>query len=209
MKSALRNKDSVRAQSRDRTDIAFERYRIIAAQDGDAFRGVAYIGTEKVVAIDGDSQEAVVAIVRTMLADRIRSLEVNRSSGLPGAMELFEAMIFAGQRDLERLQQILRCHSSFDDGIATFKEIAHRLRIDEASVLNAYLSLARKVCQTLNCDPEDYAVPPGLTPVLAILRPCEDATGHFIGYALRDAFLDALEMIRKRRPTLKLAAVRS
>lgn len=148
------------------------------------------------------------AIVRTMLANRIRSLQANRSSGLPGTMELFEATTFMGQRDIERLQQILRCHSSFEEGIANFKDIAHRLRIGEGSVLNAYLSLARKICQTLECDPEDYTVPTGLTAVVVLLRPSEDATGHFIGYALRDAFREALEIVQKRRPMLKLAAVR-
>lgn len=209
MKSALRNKDSRSTPMRDRTDIAFERYRIIVAQVGDSYSGIGYIGTEKVVAIDGETHEAVVAIVRTMLGDRIKSLEANRSSGLPGVMELFEAMIFAGQRDIERLEQILKCHSSFDDGIASFKDIAHRLRIDEASVMTAYLSLARKICQTLSCDPEDHSVPPGLTPVLVVLRPCEGVTGNFVGYALRDAFLEALDLFQKRRPTLKLAAARS
>ncbi|WP_376711278.1 hypothetical protein [Pseudochrobactrum lubricantis] len=206
---ALLKKNLTSPQLRERTDIAFERYRIIAAQQAGSFRGIAYIGTEKVLSIEGDSQEAVVETLQTMLMDRVKSLRDNRCSGLPGAMELFEVLIFAGQRDVERLQPILRCHASFEDGIADFKGIAHRLRVGEAFVVNAYVSLARKICQTLDCSPEDYSVPSGLTPVLAVLRPCEDVAGQFVGYALRDAFLEALEMLEKRRPTLKLAAVRS
>lgn len=192
-----------------RIDIAFERYRIIAAPQGKAFKGVAYVGTEKVLSAEGESQGAVVDALQKMLRDRMKSLRNDRSSGLPGATELFEALIFAGQRDVERLKPVLKCHASFPDGIADLKDIAHRLRIAEAFVMNAYLSLARKICQSLDCNPEDYSVPPGLTPVLVVLRPCEDAVGNFEGYALRDAFIEALEMLEKRRPTLKLAAARS
>ncbi|EKF57686.1 hypothetical protein QWE_20403 [Agrobacterium albertimagni AOL15] len=204
MHATPKKKVSIREPSK-RIDIAFERYRIIAATNGKAFKGIAYVGTEKVLSAEGESQDAVVDAVQKMLRDRMESLRHDRSSGLPGATELFEAPIFAGQRDIERLKPVLKCHASIPDGIADLKDIAHRLRIAEAFVMNAYLSLARKICQSLDCNPEDYSVPPGLTPALVVLRPCEDAVGNFEGYALRDAFMETLEMLEKRSPTLKLA----
>lgn len=208
MTSALRNRTRSNPQPRDRTDTQFDRYRIITARSKDGFSAVAYIGTEKILAVDGASQDAVDSRVRGLLEERMNSLRENRVSGLPGATELFEAMIAAGQRELERLRPVLKCHSSFDDGIADLKDIAHRLRIDEASVVGAYLGLSRKLCAALKCQPEDISVPVGLTPALVVLRPCEDVAGQFVGYALRDAFLESVSMVDSRRPQLKLDGTR-
>jgi hypothetical protein len=151
---------------RERTEVGHGMFRIVAGQQGEVSRAVAYLGMKPLHSVEGESVDAAVETIKFELDGRTGRLKQERVDGVPTQKEYLEALL--GARISQRTANLLKAHSRFPERTASIDDIARRCAIDVTTVTSDYLRTGRQLGALLSFAPRVDGCPKRLLPILSI-----------------------------------------
>lgn len=141
-----------RRPATDRVELQHALYRIVAGKVRETCKAVAYLGSggmRPVEAVEAESVDAAVALMKDVLDDRIAELRSTRLNGIPTIVEFHEALLAASVQSRDFAVNLLPSVTADESRPVTMEEIARRTALDAASAERELLKLGKELTALL------------------------------------------------------------
>lgn len=168
--SATRTK---RASIIDRIEIEHGFYRIVAGNAGTVCKAVAYLGAagiRPVEAVEGESVDTAVALIKDVLDSRLAELRQSRRDGVPTSVEFHEALAALAPKMRQTAVELLLDSTRLASVPLSMEDLSRRSKLDPAAALSELQKLGRKLAGLLDLDLQDPQVDKRFLPLLALAR---------------------------------------
>jgi hypothetical protein len=138
-----------------RTDVAFGRYRIIAAESRGRYVAKLFLGRRQVLEREGNSVDSTIMAVKSAIERRDRERLCRRRDGVPTAEEFAEALEYFADEFPKSHLNMLHAHRRAPGRTLTSREIARAGGYKDYEAANLqYGLLGRKIAELLEYRPE-------------------------------------------------------
>lgn len=189
-----------RSASRERQDVRYGIYRIIAAEQHGEGKAVSYLGKKTVLTVAGDSAEQAMENAKAKLDERMREFRARRTRDVPSTAEYEEALRAILPQFTEKLTLVLATHADFPNSETTVEELARRSNSDTETIVEQYMWLGKRIANLLGYSPSDKSVGQAWLPILSIatVQGGENPAQTILG--LHPEMKEALPILKKVFP---------
>lgn len=141
-----------RRPATDRVELQHALYRIVAGRVADTCKAVAYLGSggvRPVEAVEAESVDAAVTLMKDVLDDRVAELRSARQDGIPAIVEFREALLAASVQSRAFAMNLLPAVTVGESRPMTMEEMSQRTASDGASTERELLKLGRELTALL------------------------------------------------------------
>ncbi|GAB5427248.1 MAG: hypothetical protein Devi2KO_07070 [Devosia indica] len=176
---------------KERLDIRYGPYRLVAASYRGSFQAVAFLGRQETLRVGGESLVEAMADLQVKLQADRAALFAARGDGEPSAEEY--AVAIEGQRwELSSLgYAMLLRHARIPDRKTSIEELARACRAEPDHGHKSYVQLARTLGDALAFRPREKALPRDRA-LLSICTLEKPASGQASIWTLREGVSRAL-----------------
>lgn len=183
-----------------RIDIEYGLYRIIAGEQANSFKAIAYVGMRKVAETSGESSDAAINSMKALLDVRTAKRKQERSEDVPTSAEFRDALEALRPSMPQQLIDILCAHGRLPGDTATMLQLAKMCSAWTPAVMEVeYARLGRKLSRLLGFWPAANDVAPQLMPIVVIATP--EGPARRGAWRLRPEIAAALDEVQGRTKT--------
>jgi hypothetical protein len=160
----------------NRVEVEYALYRIIAGNVGEVCKAIAYLGmggSRRVEAVEGESVDAAVSLIKEMLDRRLAELRRRRREGIPTSVEFHEAFAALPPKMWETVIELLSSPARTVPAPVAMDDLSRHSNLDSATVMSELQKLGRKLAALLDFEPQHQKVDKRFLPLL-VLASIED-----------------------------------
>lgn len=164
----------------DRVEMQHALYRIVAGKVRETCKAVAYLGSggmRPVEAVEAESVDAAIVLMKDVLDDRVAELRSARRDGIPTSVEFREALLAASVQSRDFAASLLPAAAVGESRPVTMGEMSRRTAFDAVSTERELLKLGRELTALLGFTAEAEGLGKRHVPLLA-LGAIEDFDPH-------------------------------